>query len=87
MVTVPAGSHEVGAGPDGFAYDNERPRHAVELDAFEIDRAPVSNAAFAEFVAATGADPPLYWEREARTGSPRSSAAAVRSTPAGPSST
>jgi iron(II)-dependent oxidoreductase len=64
MVMVPAGSHEVGAGPDGFAYDNERPRHAVELDAFEIDRAPVSNAAFAEFVAETGADPPLYWERE-----------------------
>ena len=64
MVTVPAGSHEVGAAPDGFAYDNERPRHAVELDAFEIDRAPVSNAAFAEFVAATGADPPLYWEGE-----------------------
>jgi gamma-glutamyl hercynylcysteine S-oxide synthase len=64
MVTVPAGSHEVGTGPDRFAYDNERPRHAVELDAFEIDRAPVSNAAFAEFVAATGADSPLYWEGE-----------------------
>ena len=64
MVAVPAGSHEVGAAPHGFAYDNERPRHAVELDAFEIDRAPVSNAAFAEFVAATGADPPLYWEGE-----------------------
>jgi gamma-glutamyl hercynylcysteine S-oxide synthase len=64
MVTVPAGSHEVGAAPDGFAYDNERPRHAVELDAFEIDRAPVSNAAFAQFIAETGADPPLYWEGE-----------------------
>ena len=64
MVAVPAGSHAVGAGPDGFAYDNERPRHAVELDAFEIDRAPVTNAAFAEFLADTGADPPLYWERE-----------------------
>jgi gamma-glutamyl hercynylcysteine S-oxide synthase len=64
MVTVPAGLHEVGAGPDGFAYDNERPRHAVELKAFEIDRAPVTNGAFAEFVADTGADPPLYWERD-----------------------
>ena len=27
-------------GRDGFAYDNERPRHAVELAAFEIDRDP-----------------------------------------------
>jgi iron(II)-dependent oxidoreductase len=64
MVTVPAGSYEIGAGPDGFAYDNERPRHSAELAAFEIDRVPVTNAAFAEFVAATGADPPMYWERD-----------------------
>lgn len=64
MVRVEAGTYEVGAGEDGFAYDNERPRHAVELEAFEIDRAPVTNAAFAEFVADTGSEPPLYWERE-----------------------
>jgi iron(II)-dependent oxidoreductase len=64
MVPVKAGMHAIGAGPDGFAYDNERPAHEVELDAFEIDRAPVTNAAFAEFVADTGAEPPLYWERD-----------------------
>ncbi len=67
MVTVAAGSYEVGAGPDGFAYDNERPRHAVELDAFEIDRTPVTNGAFAAFVEDTGAPPPLYWRREGET--------------------
>ena len=64
MVAVESGTHEVGAGPDGFAYDNERPRHEVELAAFEIDRTPVTNAAFAEFVADTGSQPPLYWERD-----------------------
>jgi iron(II)-dependent oxidoreductase len=64
MVAVEAGEYEVGAGPDGFAYDNERPRHAIELAAFEIDRTPVTNAAFAEFVADTGAEPPMYWERD-----------------------
>jgi iron(II)-dependent oxidoreductase len=64
MVRVEAGTYEVGAGADGFAYDNERPRHAVELEAFEIDRAPVTNAAFAEFVTDTGSEPPLYWERD-----------------------
>ena len=31
---------------------------------FEIDRTPVTNAAFAEFVADTGAEPPMYWERD-----------------------
>jgi gamma-glutamyl hercynylcysteine S-oxide synthase len=51
---VPGGPCVIGAGPHGFAYDNERPRHEVELPAFRIDRAPVTNAAFAEFVADGG---------------------------------
>ncbi len=63
-VAIAAGEHAIGAPTRGFAYDNERPRHAVELAAFEIDLAPVTNSAYAEFVAATGAEPPLYWERD-----------------------
>ena len=63
-VTIDAGEHEIGAPPRGFAYDNERPRHTVVLAAFEIDRLPVTNAAYAGFVEATGAEPPLYWERD-----------------------
>jgi iron(II)-dependent oxidoreductase len=63
-VTVPAGNHWIGAAAEGFAYDNERPRHEVKLDAFEIDRAPVTNGAFAEFVTDTGAEPPTYWQSE-----------------------
>ena len=49
MVGVEAGPFAMGAGGHGFAYDNERPRHEVTLDAFDIDRTPVSNGAFAEF--------------------------------------
>ena len=64
MVRVDGGAHAVGAAPRGFAYDNERPRHEVELAPFRIDAAPVTNAAFADFVADTGAEPPLYWERD-----------------------
>ena len=41
---------EIGFDGDGFAYDNERPRHRVELGAYRIDRAPVTNAQFLEFV-------------------------------------
>jgi iron(II)-dependent oxidoreductase len=63
-VTVPAGEYAVGAGPRGFAYDNERPRHRVELAAFAIDRTPVSNGAYISYMEATGAEPPLYWERD-----------------------
>lgn len=64
MVTIEAGEHEIGAPARGFAYDNERPRRAVALSTFEIDRTPVSNGAYISFMGDTGAEPPLYWERE-----------------------
>lgn len=68
MVFHAGGEVEIGAAEQGFAYDNERGRHAVELRPFEIDRLPVSNAAFAGFVAETGAEPPLYWARDGEGG-------------------
>lgn len=61
-VAVIEGEHEIGAPARGFAYDNERVRHAVELPAFEIDRTPVTNAAYIQFMEETAAEPPLYWE-------------------------
>ncbi len=63
-LSVPGGEHEVGAPARGFAYDNERPRHAVELAPFEIDNRPVANGEYAQFVEDTGTEPPLYWERD-----------------------
>ena len=62
-IHVAGGTYSIGAPPTGFAYDNERPRHQVELPPFEIDRAPVTNGAYLRFVEETGAEPPLYWER------------------------
>ncbi len=67
-VSIPAGEYEIGAPERGFAYDNERGRHRVELAAFEIDRTPVANGAYAEFMEATGAEAPLYWERDGEGG-------------------
>jgi gamma-glutamyl hercynylcysteine S-oxide synthase len=63
-VSIPAGEYSIGGPEQGFAYDNERPRHTVELAAFEIDRTPVANGAYLEFMEATGAEAPLYWERD-----------------------
>jgi gamma-glutamyl hercynylcysteine S-oxide synthase len=63
-VEVEAGTYEIGAPAGGFAYDNERPRHAVELAAFAIDRTPVTNAAYIAYMEETGAEPPMYWERD-----------------------
>jgi len=60
---IEGGGYEIGADEGGFAYDNERPRHIVDLAPFEIDRAPVTNAGWIEFMEDTGAEPPLYWQR------------------------
>jgi len=62
VVHVPGDEYEVGAPERGFAYDNERPRHLVELAPFEIDRTPATNAAYLAYMEETGAEPPLYWE-------------------------
>ncbi len=68
MVAVEGGSYEIGAASRGFAYDNERPRHLVELTPFEIDRTPVTNEAFAGFLAESDAEPPLYWQGDGEGG-------------------
>lgn len=51
MVLIPAGTFTMGC--EGF-YPEEGPAHRVQLEAFRVDRYPVTNAQFAEFVAATG---------------------------------
>ena len=61
MVRVEAGPFEMGSPDEGFAYDNERARHVVNLPAFEIDRLPVTVRDWIEFMDAEGADEPLYW--------------------------
>jgi iron(II)-dependent oxidoreductase len=61
---VPAGPFEMGAGPNGFAYDNERPRHTVELPAFQMARRPVSNASWMRFSEGGGYERREWWSEE-----------------------
>jgi iron(II)-dependent oxidoreductase len=63
-IDVPAGPFEMGAGPDGFAYDNERPRHTVELPAFQIAGSPVSNASWMSFSEGGGYERREWWSDE-----------------------
>jgi gamma-glutamyl hercynylcysteine S-oxide synthase len=48
-VAVAAGPFELGAPPEAFSYDNERPRHRAETAAFEIARRPLSNGELLRF--------------------------------------
>jgi len=63
-VEVPAGSFTMGAAEDGFAYDNERPRHTVEVDAFRIARRPVTNGSWMRFSEGGGYERREWWSRE-----------------------
>jgi gamma-glutamyl hercynylcysteine S-oxide synthase len=68
-VAVPACEHRCGHAGVGFSFDNERDGFALEIVAFSMDRTPVSNAQFAQFVesgeyqARTGSPHPCYWRR------------------------
>ncbi len=61
-VLVPAGPFVAGTGTRPWAYDNERPAHRVDLPAYWIDRHPVTNGAYAEFVEDGGYADPRWWD-------------------------
>jgi iron(II)-dependent oxidoreductase len=63
-VDVPAGTFALGAPGDRFAYDNERPRHAVRLARFQIARRPVTNATWMAFVEGGGYVRREWWSAE-----------------------
>ena len=52
MVWIPAGEFSMGSDEEMFT--DARPIHRVKLDGFWMDKTEVTNAQFAEFVAATG---------------------------------
>ncbi|WP_199510642.1 ergothioneine biosynthesis protein EgtB [Nucisporomicrobium flavum] len=60
-VLVPGGPFTMGTDTEPWALDNERPAHTVDVPAFLIDAAPVTNARYAEFIAAGGYDDPQWW--------------------------
>jgi iron(II)-dependent oxidoreductase len=63
-VGVAGGPFAMGAPAEGFAYDNERPRHTVELPAFQIASRPVSNADWIHFGESGGYERREWWSEE-----------------------
>lgn len=73
FIAIPAGAFPMGTperdlsalakayGGTRESYREESPQHMLALPAFAIARAPVTNALFAEFAAATGARAPSHW--------------------------
>ncbi|MFP5265537.1 MAG: SUMF1/EgtB/PvdO family nonheme iron enzyme [Blastocatellia bacterium] len=64
MARVEGGPFEMGSRGRPFAYDNEQPPHMVELADFRIDKYPVTNGEFAEFIEAGGYKIRSLWSDE-----------------------
>jgi iron(II)-dependent oxidoreductase len=61
---LPAGVFAMGASDEGFAYDNERPRHRVETAAFQIARRPVTNQGWMRFSERGGYERREWWSAD-----------------------
>jgi gamma-glutamyl hercynylcysteine S-oxide synthase len=66
MVRFPGGTVEIGTDDRSAAYDNERPRHRVEVRPFFIDVHPVTNGEFLRFMEAGGYTTPDHWSEAGR---------------------
>jgi len=60
-VLMPGGPFMLGTDDEPWAYDHERPAHVVELPAFSLERNPVTNERFAEFVEDGGYRTRRFW--------------------------
>lgn len=60
-VLVPGGPFTMGTSAEPWAMDNERPAHRVDVPAFRIATAPVTNEEYAAFVDAGGYADPRWW--------------------------
>jgi ergothioneine biosynthesis protein EgtB len=57
----PEGLRRIGHAGPGFAFDCERPRHRVFVEAFELASRPVTNAEYLAFVEDGGYEQPELW--------------------------
>ncbi len=58
---------EIGAAADGFAFDNERPRHRTLLGPFRLAARPVTCGEWLDFMADGGYRRPTLWQEDGWT--------------------
>ncbi len=60
-ITIEAGLRQIGHDGNGFAFDNEGPRHRVYLDSFALADRPVTCGEYLNFIADEGYKRPELW--------------------------
>ncbi len=78
MVNFPGGQVTIGTDDTRAAYDNERPKHRVALKPFLIDRSPVTNWRYLEFMNDGGYARSDLWSEAGRRWLAESKAAAPK---------
>ncbi len=63
-ISFESAAFQMGATPEGFAYDNERPLHSREVPSFQIARRPVTNASWMRFSEGGGYERREWWSDE-----------------------
>ena len=63
-VPFEGGVYPIGHTGDGFAYDNESPRHDALLQAYQLASRPVTCGEYLDFIADGGYDTPTLWLAE-----------------------
>jgi len=62
MIDIAGGTYPMGT--DDSQYDDEKPAHTVDLEAFQIGQFPITNAEYALFMAAGGYEQEQWWETD-----------------------
>jgi ergothioneine biosynthesis protein EgtB len=60
-IAFDGGVHEIGHAGDGFAFDNESPRHSQYVNPFELASRLVTNGEFKQFIHDGGYQKPEFW--------------------------
>ena len=60
-IGFPGGVHQIGHAGDGFAFDNEGPRHEILLRPFQLASRLVTNGEYLEFMQGGGYRKPELW--------------------------
>ncbi len=63
-IVVPGGSFLMGSNDAAMTLDNERSQHEVSVKSFFIDRFPVTNREFLQFIEARGYEDRRWWSTE-----------------------
>jgi len=67
MISFDGGRVTIGTDDRSAAYDNERPRHEIDLRPFLIDRDPVTNGRYLEFMSDRGYERKELWSEAGRS--------------------